>query len=129
MNYLFDTSAFLDLIRKKRLIVNSYILDLTIYEIGNAIWKETVLFNALSWDEAIEFMRNISNILNKMIIIHIDVNDLNEIIKIAIQERLTFYDSAYLYYARKNKLILVTNDKKLYNTAKNKIKVLNSYDL
>jgi len=128
MKYLFDASAFLELVRRKRLVANNYILDLTIYEIGDAIWKEVILFKALSQDEAIEFMKNMANIINKMNVIHIK-EDLDEIMKIAIQEKLTFYDAYYLYSARKNKLILVTNDKKLYNAAKNKIQVLNSYDL
>ena len=110
------------------MIENYYILDLTIYEIGNVIWKETILFKNLTEREAIEFMKNIINILQNINIIRIQ-EDLDKIMEIAIREELTYYDAAYLYFAEKNKLILVTNDKKLYNVAKSKIKVLHSSDI
>ena len=126
MSYLIDASALLDLIkRKKKEILNQYILDLTIYEIGNAIWKETYLFKTLTKEEALNFMKNFANIKSKLKIITIQ-NDLKEIMNTAIEEKLTFYDAAYLYFAIKNKLTLITNDKKLYEAAKNKIKVVES---
>jgi len=128
MKYLLDTNALLDLIRRRKMIENYYILDLTIYEIGNVIWKETILFKNLTEREAIEFMKNIINILQNINIIRIQ-EDLDKIMEIAIREELTYYDAAYLYFAEKNKLILVTNDKKLYNVAKSKIKVLHSSDI
>jgi len=128
MRYLIDASALLDLIRKKREeILDQYILDLTIYEIGNAIWKEAYLFKTLTKREATDFMKNFSNIKVKMKIIKVE-NDLEDIMDMAIKEKLTFYDAAYLYFAIKNKLVLVTNDKKLYEVAKNKIKVIKSND-
>lgn len=129
MSYLLDANAFLDLVRrKKRMIVDQYILDLTIYEIGNAIWKEVVLFRTLTKDEAIQFMMDLINIIQKMNIIRIH-GDLNEIMGLAIEKHITFYDAAYLYFAMKKGLVLVTNDKKLFNAAKDKIKVLNSREI
>ncbi len=129
MSYLLDANAFLDLVkRRKTLIKGQYILDLTIYEIGNAIWKETVLFKTLTKDEAVTLMDEITNIVQKLNIIRIQ-DDLDKIMEIAIKEQLTFYDAAYLYFAKKYQLILVTNDKKLYNAAKDKIKVLRSDEI
>ncbi len=128
MSFLYDANAFLDLVRRKKLIANQYILDLTIYEVSNAIWKEVVLFKNLTRDEAIEFMNNILNILQKMNIIRIK-EDLDKIMSIAIEEELTFYDAAYLYAAMKNKLTLVTNDEKLYSASRNKVKVLHSNEI
>jgi len=129
MNYLLDANAFLDLIkRRKTLIKGQYILDLTMYEVSNAIWKEVVLFKTLTKDEAVTLMNEITNIVQKLNIIRIQ-DDLDKIMEIAIKERLTFYDAAYLYFAKKYQLILVTNDKKLYNAAKDKIKVLRSDEI
>jgi len=129
MSYLLDANAFLDLVkRRKTLIKGQYILDLTIYEIGNAIWKEAVLFKTLTKDEAVTLMDEITNIVQKLNIIRIQ-DDLDKIMEIAIKEQLTFYDAAYLYFAKKYQLILVTNDKKLYNAAKDKIKVLRSDEI
>ncbi len=128
MSYLLDANALLDLIKRKKLVAGYYILDLTLYEVGNTIWKETVLFETLTKDDAIKFMANFANIVRKLNIIRIQ-EDIDKIMEIAIQERLTFYDAAYLYFATKNKLILVTNDKKLYDVAKTKIKVIRSSEI
>ena len=129
MSYLLDANALLDLVRRKKtLIAGQYILDLTIYEIGNAIWKEVTLFRTLTKDEAIQFMTDLMNIIQKMNIICIQ-GDLNEIMGLAIEKHITFYDAAYLYFAMKKGLVLVTNDKKLFNAAKDKIKVLNSREI
>ena len=128
MSYLLDANAFLDLVKRRTLVKGQYILDLTIYEIGNAIWKEAVLFKTLTKDEAVTLMDEITNIVQKLNIIRIQ-DDLDKIMEIAIKEQLTFYDAAYLYFAKKYQLILVTNDKKLYNAAKDKIKVLRSDEI
>ena len=129
MSYLIDASALLDLMRRrKEVVLNQCILDLTVYEIGNAIWKEAYFFKTLMKGEALDFMKNFANITVKMRVISIH-NDLEEIMNIAIEEKLTFYDAAYLYFAAKNKLTLVTNDKKLYKAAKNKIRVVEGSSL
>ena len=128
MSFLYDANAFLDLVKRRRLIADQYILDLTIYEVSNAIWKEVVLFKNLTRDEAIEFMNNIINIMQKMNIICIE-EDLDKIMSIAIEEELTFYDAAYLYAAMKNKLTLVTNDEKLYSAARSKVNTIHSNEI
>ena len=129
MSYLLDANAFLDLVRRKKtLIAGQYILDLTIYEIGNAIWKEVTLFRTLTKDEAIQFMTDLMNIIQKMNIIRIQ-EDLNQIMSLAIEKHLTFYDAAYLHFAAKKGLTLVTNDKKLFSVAKDKVKVLHSDEI
>ena len=129
MSYLIDASALLDLMRRrKEVVLNQCILDLTVYEIGNAIWKEAYFFKTLMKGEALDFMKNFANITVKMRVISIH-NDLEEIMNIAIEEKLTFYDAAYLYFAAKNKLTLVTNDKKLYKAARNKIRVVEGSSL
>lgn len=129
MNYLFDANAFLDLIRRKKaLIAGQYILDLTIYEIGNAIWKEATLFRTLTMNEAVQFMANLLSVVQKMNIIRIE-EDLDQIMELAIETHLTFYDAAYLYFAIKKGLTLVTNDKKLFRVAEGKVNVLHSEDI
>ena len=51
---LFDASSLVDLIRssdeesKAEVINRSTVLDLTYYEVGNAVWKQSELTNALS---------------------------------------------------------------------------------
>lgn len=130
MSFLFDTNALLGIIRKRRdNILGQYILDLTIYEIGNVIWKEVVLFKSLKNDEAKLLLEHLSNIIAKMNVIRISAADAAGILEISINKRITFYDAAYLYFAKKMNLILVTNDQKLYNTAKDLVKVLRSDEI
>ncbi|MHA1616708.1 MAG: type II toxin-antitoxin system VapC family toxin [Candidatus Njordarchaeales archaeon] len=130
MSYLFDTNALLDIIRRGRdVILGQYILDLTIYEIGNVIWKEVVLFKSLKKDEAKLLLEHLNNIIAKMNVIRISAEDTAEILEISTNKRITFYDAAYLYFAKKRNLILVTNDQKLYNTAKSLVKVLRSNEI
>nr|MDO8043460.1 type II toxin-antitoxin system VapC family toxin [Candidatus Baldrarchaeota archaeon] len=127
MSYLLDANAFLYLIRQRNIkIKDQYILDLTIYETGNAIWKEHALFKSITLDEALKLMINIQNIVSKMKVIRIQ-KDLDKILEIAFRKHLTFYDAAYLYFAKKYNLTLVTNDSKLYDSAKDEeIEVLKS---
>ena len=42
----------------------------------------------------------------------------HEVFELAVKEKLTVHDAAYLYYAAKNKLIFVTDDARLREKAK-----------
>ena len=55
-----------------------------------------------------------------------EIEDPQEILKIAVKENITFYDATYLYMAMKNSLTLVTDDEKLYITAKKYVKAIKS---
>ena len=55
-----------------------------------------------------------------------EIEDPQEILKIAVKENITFYDATYLYMAMKNSLTLVTDDEKLYITAKKYVKTIKS---
>jgi predicted nucleic acid-binding protein len=54
---LFDASALLNLVRKRgkntlKLLKGNYILTLTFYEVGNALWKEVLLTRCIDISEA-----------------------------------------------------------------------------
>ena len=55
-----------------------------------------------------------------------EIEDPQEILKIAVKENITFYDATYLYMAMKNSLTLVTDDEKLYITANEYVKAIKS---
>jgi predicted nucleic acid-binding protein len=121
--YLFDASAFIFLIKKANVqttfqqLQNLFILDLTVYEIGNTLLKENRLTQFLTPKE-IDNLEKVTQlvlsrtekILNQNII-------LQQIIKIAKTENLSFYDSSYIYFAKQNHLQLVTEDQKLRDKA------------
>jgi predicted nucleic acid-binding protein len=53
----------------------------------------------------------------------------NEVFEFAVKEELTIYDAAYLYYAIRNELILVTDDRKLREKAKQYVGTVTTREL
>ena len=94
------------------LLKDQTILDLTIYELGNIIWKETK-----EKEEANERAKALEKIITIMQIHRINPNDITPIAQNATRHRLTFYDSAYLTMAQKTNTTLVTEDQHLLNAA------------
>ena len=118
MNLLFDSSAILNTVRNMggnaiSILKSNYILTLTIYEIGNAIWKEAKLQKRIGLNEALILISNISRILSKMRIIVID--NPAKVLRVAYLMRITYYDASYITATAENNLILVTDDRKLLN--------------
>jgi predicted nucleic acid-binding protein len=135
MKNLLDASALMTLVKKADAQTtaactrNSVILDLTFYEVGNAIWKESTLTNLLKADEAERLEIVAHRILAKLEKLTIQSADLSKILKIAKLEKTTFYDSSYIYYAKENKLTLVTEDKALKTKANKTIKTITTAQL
>ncbi len=118
MNLLFDSSAILNTVRNMggnaiSILKSNYILTLTIYEIGNAIWKEAKLQKRIGLNEALILLNNISRILDKMEMIVID--NPAKVLRVAYLMRITYYDASYITATAENNLILVTDDRKLLN--------------
>jgi len=116
-NFLFDASALYKLLTvykdytDKVSYKNIYILDLTFYEIGNAIWKDYYIFkrinNLIETSEVIYEILKEFNVIENLSLLFI------EIIKIAIEKNLTYYDASYVYASKNFGLILVSEDKDL----------------
>lgn len=133
MNFLFDACAILNAIKQyaeNSIIIfkKQYTINLAFYEMGNAVWK--LVYRELSTEEeAFSIINTIKNLWQLFNIITLKKEDLNDILQIAIKDSLTFYDASYLYYAIKNKIILVSDDKKLRKTAESYVTVMTSLDL
>ena len=121
--YVFDSSAIAILLKRTgekavKILKNQQTLDLARYELGNILWKESVLRKSISIEEAISKAKHLAKLFKIMEIFKIETDmDFAETMKIASKLKLTFYDAAYLYVARKNKLKLVTEDKELKEKA------------
>jgi predicted nucleic acid-binding protein len=109
--FLIDASALYPLILRLRenvlLHSNKFaILDLTIYEIGNIIWKEytrgKIKDPVLVMKMFEEIMRNMKKLSSNQ--------EMLEIFDVAVKNNITFYDASYIYVARKHELKLVTED-------------------
>jgi len=124
MTFLFDSSSLILLIRspheerKVRTLMETKILDLTYYEIGNTVWKESELLKLLTEDELDKVVNAILKSLASVESIKLSTSDFVGILEIARRERLTFYDSSYLYVAKDNNMTLVSEDGKLSRIAK-----------
>ncbi|HKW05698.1 MAG TPA: type II toxin-antitoxin system VapC family toxin [Nitrososphaerales archaeon] len=124
MSFLFDTSSLLLLIRspheerKIEAIRDSKVLDLTYYEIGNALWKESELLKILSRDELSKVVNAVVKCFENIESIKLLGKDLTDILDIARRERLSFYDSSFLYAAKKIGMTLVSEDEKLLRASK-----------
>ncbi|MCD6536050.1 MAG: type II toxin-antitoxin system VapC family toxin [Thaumarchaeota archaeon] len=116
MKYLFDASALLNLVRRLgedslKILRGNYILTLTIYEIGNALWRETRLLKKLTADEAEEIMKAVVALTKFMHVI--EPEEPIEVLRTSNKIETTFYDAAYMVVALRAGLMLVTDDKKL----------------
>ena len=116
MKYLFDASALLNLVRRLeeeslKILEEYYILTLTIYEVGNALWRETRLSRRLTMDEAEAIMRAIITLIKFMQVI--ELQDPIEVLRISNEIETIFYDAAYVVAALRRGLILVTDDRRL----------------
>ncbi len=107
----------------------SSILDLTFYEVGNAIWKETCLTNFLTKKES-EVLRNrVQLVLAKTERIPSEASSFQRILDVSEGENLSFYDASYLFVAKEKGLVLVTEDKELRVKAKKHVEVQNVANL
>ncbi len=93
-------------------------LTLAAYEIGNAVWRKTVLKAEISLEEAVAKLARLEELFKLMRVYHPESKeDFAEILRVAARLKTTFYDSAYLYFAKKLRARLVTEDRRLMRAA------------
>ena len=128
-HYLIDASSFIILIKKANAqatiecLQDSMVLDLTWYEMGNAIWKESVLAKFLTHNESTAIGNAAQTILSKTERLTSETGIFQKILEIAKTEKLSFYDSSYVYFAKERGLTLVTEDKELKAKARKYVTV------
>jgi predicted nucleic acid-binding protein len=113
---IFDASSIYRAIEIKALdkILEGKTIDLTSYELGNVVWK-AVIRDKISFDEGRKLIDFISEAISLMEIIKIRIR--NEVLKVAVESNLSYYDASYLYASVSLREILVTEDKKLLDYA------------
>ena len=113
-NLLFDSSSLIYSlkIRNIKQLYNNYIQFLTIYEVINAIWKESYLTKAITTKEVGEIVSIFNEVIDLMKIISPHGYE-KEILEIACKLGITAYDASYIVLAKKYNLILVSEDEKL----------------
>jgi predicted nucleic acid-binding protein len=132
---LFDANSLLLVIRSEEearsasIIEDSNILDLTTYEIGNSVWNELELLKFLSAEESKSLKENIGSVLSRMQKLFVGPIEFSEVLEIARAEKKTFYDSSYIYVAKRDNLTLVTEDRKLFKTAEKYVPAKSVHEL
>ena len=119
--YLVDASALYPLILKLREEILSYadklaVLDLTVYEVGNVLWKEHKKRKIRDLGSSVALFQEALAPLNRL-----TVDNLEEVLKVAVERNLTFYDASYVHVAEKSDLKLVTEDEEILEKCSNAV--------
>jgi len=123
--YLLDSNAIIITLKRLqeeavRALDGKATLNLAYYEIGNIIWKECALAGLINPKEAVSRAIDLAQILEIMKIEEINsAEEMSEAIKIAVEQKLTFYDASYLQAAKNKGYILITEDRKLLKKSEN----------
>lgn len=123
-----DSSAIFKLITLSK---TSYAYEqattpLAMYELGNIMFKNSVLHKHYSSKEAIEFLETCKFLLDKMRIL---IPDVRQAYEISRQYHLSFYDASYMSVVKDLNATFLTNDQKMINKIKPHYKVLLVTDL
>src|SRR5450759_4255790 len=126
---LFDASAIVNLSRNDRsgALIEGNTIDLAFYEVGNSIRRKVCVEKVLTIEEGTLALDSLTNVMTAMGLVQ-RVNH-RTVLQIASRENLTFYDASYLCAAEAANEELVTDDKRLYDIAKKRLKVLKSADV
>jgi predicted nucleic acid-binding protein len=128
--HLFDASSIIALVIKRRvdLLVGGYTLELAGYEIGSYLWKEIYLTRSVSLDDLPKLESLFVKILGKMNVVR-GLALSAEVVKLAGELNLMYYDGSYLYHAGKLGLALVTEDGELREKAEKATQVMKAEDM
>jgi len=94
-----------------------FTLDLAFCEVGNVAWKQVSFFGE-DKERALDALRDCLEFINSTCILLNSSGLLEEAFEIAVLDKTSFYDSLFLAAAEKERVPLLTLDKKLYNRVK-----------
>ena len=89
------------------------VTSLTEYEIGNVLWRENKQKKLKSPEKVAKIFSDTIRPLPKL-----EIDSIANVLAVAIERNLTFYDASYAYVAEKENLKLVTRDAALMKKCK-----------
>ena len=116
VKYLIDASSLFKLLSSSSpdgqdLLENSSITDLTIFEIGNVLWKKKDSgIKEMPEEKVIALSQVIGNILREVARFPIIATEIPNILSVAINRKTTFYDASYIHVCNREKLSLISED-------------------
>ena len=118
--YLIDTSALYPILISGEAFnaEECAVSSLTEYEIGNVLWGE-------NQQNKLKDPARIATIFSEALfpLRKMDIDSLSNVLTVAIERHLTFYDASYAYLAEKENLKLVTQDLDLLKKCKAAISI------
>ena len=113
--YLLDASAIYPLVLALKAQLLEYAelfatLDLAFYEVGNIVWKGHRRGHVKDPLAVIGLFQEVFDAIH---VLRISREWMQDVLKLAIDEGLTFYDASYLYVSRTLGLKLVSEDSDL----------------
>ena len=122
--YLFDASSIFEALVRGRaeVLSGNFTLELARYELGNVVWKRRSLIGDLGREDALRILGLLKKALRIMEVLGVECREA-EILKIAENLGVTFYDACYVAMANIKDAALVTEDKKLKRKAEKLVKV------
>ncbi|MDD3791923.1 MAG: type II toxin-antitoxin system VapC family toxin [Candidatus Bathyarchaeota archaeon] len=118
--YLIDTSALYPLLISGQPFNTDEcaVSSLTQYEVGNVLWREN---KQKKLKDPARVATIFSEALSPLRVLKID--SLANVLALAIERNLTFYDASYAYLAEKENLSLVTQDIELLKKCRDAITI------
>ena len=118
--YLIDTSALYPmLLQGMTLDPNKFVISkLTEYEIGNVLWKENKQKKLKDPERVALLFADAIRGLERA-----DIKSIADVLTLAIERNLTFYDASYCFIAETEHFRLITQDEKLRKKTKNAINI------
>ncbi|GAB7019484.1 type II toxin-antitoxin system VapC family toxin [Halostagnicola bangensis] len=123
--YLFDASSVVEIIIGEHgadvdvsILFDEYMLDLTMYEAANALWKTGLDHDNLTDSELEDAVTILSRLGTEAQLETVINEKLSTTMDLAQSNGLTFYDAAYLATTERNDLTLVTEDSALRKAAR-----------
>ncbi len=107
-------SGSLETVSERLVAEEAAVLDLTLYEAANAAVIEARRGLVERLDRVLHSLAMLAEALD---VIRIRPGDVEAIGRLAEEMRLTSYDAAYVYYARRLNALLVTGDRELLRKA------------
>jgi len=94
-----------------------HVLDLTLYEVLNGLWKLHTRLRRIGLDEMRRTGRLAVELTRYMRVHKLAELDVDEVTSIAVESGITVYDASYIALARRLKLPVVSNDADILESA------------
>jgi len=125
MSFLFDASSIFEAIIRgvAKVLSGNYTIELARYELGSIVWKKATLLGSVDESKYVELIYVLKKLLNIMKIVNIECSE-HEVLKLANELKITFYDASYVYKAKELNVPLVTEDRRLADKVVNYVRTL-----